>query len=475
MDFKNTLAQGLSPEISFNYFGQIDQGFKHHASLFTFADQNTGATRGKTCKRTHLLEITAQVARNELLLTCCYSRNRHLQENVQLFIQCIKAALSDIIATCRLPEASSYVAPRTTLELQLASIWEQVLGRAPVGVTDHLFFDLQGNSLLALAISSEIEKAFGPRLSAAAIFQTPTIEQMAKRLGTKDASGLRLPLIRLQPRGSKRPIFCVHPGPGSAFCYSDLARYLSEDQPFYGLQARGLEAGETPISTIEDMAAFYRKAIQEIDPKGPYFIAGHSFGAFVAFEISQQLQQEGLPVTSLIILDGFPPVFGTQRESEHGPVNEAKLLAAAINVFERFTNKNLSLPAELLQQLTEEEQLEELAKRLRRVKMITPDTDQKYIRYLLNVAKANDLAMRRYVPSSWRANSIALFRAATLRMEDYPPEFSEYSHHPSYKWTEFFPGRVEIFVVPGDHVTMLTRPHVETLAQDLAGYLSRLQ
>ena len=107
----------------------------------------------------------------------------------------------------------------------------------------------------------------------------------------------------LQPRGTKRPFFCIHPLAGVVFPYYELAFALGKEQPFYGLQSLGIAGKERPLSTIEEMAARYIKAIKVVQPEGPYALGGWSLGALIAFEMVQQLQQTGQSVGLLVSLD----------------------------------------------------------------------------------------------------------------------------------------------------------------------------
>lgn len=72
------------------------------------------------------------------------------------------------------------------------------------------------------------------------------------------------PIVAIQPKGTKRPFFCIHPAGGHVLCYFNLAHYLGTDQPFYGLQARGFYGEEEPLTTVEEMARLYAQAIQTI-------------------------------------------------------------------------------------------------------------------------------------------------------------------------------------------------------------------
>ncbi|HEX2524309.1 MAG TPA: amino acid adenylation domain-containing protein, partial [Terriglobia bacterium] len=201
------------------------------------------------------------------------------------------------------PESeNAFVAPRDDLELQLTHIWEDVLGVRPIGVRDN-FFELGGHSLLAARLLASIENRLGKKLPLATVFQGATVEHLAAILRQDAKPAPRSSLVAIQPAGSKRPLFLVHPAGGHVFPYVHLARYLGPDQPCYGLQARGLEEGEEPHTRIEDMAADYIKALRTVQPIGPYLLGGWSMGGLVAFEMAQQLHAQGEGVDLLALLD----------------------------------------------------------------------------------------------------------------------------------------------------------------------------
>ena len=200
----------------------------------------------------------------------------------------------------------AFVAPRDDLELQLAHIWEEVLGVRPVGARDN-FFELGGHSLLAVRLFALIEKRLGKTLPLTTVFQGATVEHLAGILRQQPTPGPQSSLVAIQPGGSKRPLFLVHPAGGHVFPYIHLAQFLGPDQPCYGLQARGVEDGQDPHTRIEDMAAYYIQALQTVQPTGPYLLGGWSMGGVVAFEMAQQLHAQGQRVALLVLLDGRIP------------------------------------------------------------------------------------------------------------------------------------------------------------------------
>ncbi len=153
----------------------------------------------------------------------------------------------------------AFVAPRNALELQLTSLWEEVLGVRPIGVTDN-FFELGGHSLAAVRLFALIEKRLGKKVPLATVFQGATVEHLANILKQHAKAAPYSSLVAIQPGGNRRPLFLIHPAGGHVFPYVHLANCLGPDQPCYGLQAKGLEEGQEPHTRIEDMAAYYIEA-----------------------------------------------------------------------------------------------------------------------------------------------------------------------------------------------------------------------
>ena len=88
----------------------------------------------------------------------------------------------------KLQGGESYEAPRNATEVQITAIWETLLGKHPIGITDN-FFDMGGESLLAVRLCAELEKAFPGKVTIPMIFQSQTIEQLAKIIqGEKEAA-----------------------------------------------------------------------------------------------------------------------------------------------------------------------------------------------------------------------------------------------------------------------------------------------
>jgi aspartate racemase len=203
------------------------------------------------------------------------------------------------------------VAPRNATESRLVKIWESVLSVRPVGVKEN-FFELGGHSLLVAKLLRRIEQAFGNRLSMAAIFKAPTIEQQASMLSKGTALLRHSAVVPIQPAGSKPPFFCFGFNTGPLFL--PLARRLGSDQPLLGVDPMMLQDSEltSPLS-MESIAASLVKRIRELQPEGPYYLGGFCTGGLVAYEAARQLTALGQQVALLALCEPQTPVRYNRR------------------------------------------------------------------------------------------------------------------------------------------------------------------
>jgi amino acid adenylation domain-containing protein len=351
-----------------------------------------------------------------------------------------------------------FEAPANPLEQQIAKIWERVLGVQPIGATDN-FFDLGGHSLLAVKLFAQFEKVFERKLPLATLFKAPTIRQLADYIRGEAKPQTWSTIVDIQPKGTKRPIFWIHSlggdGGGGFFYYRRLATLLGQDQPSFGIRSP-----QEPFDKIESMAAYYIRALKEMQPQGPYQLGGFCFGGVVAYEMARQLENAGDKVSLLAILESSPPnldrlrdhlprsarfrienVYENLRDFVSHPTSEqlAMVKRKARKVRDKFSRRNgdaISQPPPALQDLIDM---------------------SKYPKDYVKYAETHWKALESYVPGSYDG-TIHLFRARKqpLRITD-----------PSLGWNVVAPGRVRISVIPGTHESMVTDPNVQILADKI--------
>ncbi|MFD2169209.1 amino acid adenylation domain-containing protein [Tumebacillus lipolyticus] len=292
-------------------------------------------------------------------------------------------------------------APRDRLEMQLVRIWEAVLGRSNIGVADN-FFELGGHSLLALQMLREIEVRLEQRLSLTDLIRSGTIEQLASLLRKGESPNRVTPLLTLRASGARTPIFFVHPIGGHAICYLELAKALGDDQPVYAFQSPGLEGECEPLDRVEDFAARYVQAMQEVQPYGPYCVGGWSFGGVVAIEMARQLEQAGEEVESVILID-------SQLREDKSEMDELAMFAhdLASRYGKQISSEKLA-QYNMLQ--TEGERLRFLLEQLAELELIPAEYKLEQIKPWIAVFRANLRALRRYSPKGYD-RPVMLFRA----------------------------------------------------------------
>ncbi|MFD8117558.1 amino acid adenylation domain-containing protein [Streptomyces microflavus] len=225
-----------------------------------------------------------------------------------------------------------FVAPRDETERRVAALWKQVMKQESVSVQDD-FFACGGNSLLAVGLINRINRTFGAGLPLEVIFTSPTVEGLAHRIAGDPASGTSR-LVPLQQEGSGRPVHCWPGLGGYPMNLRLLGERLGTDRPFLGVQAHGINPGETPYSTIREMAAEDVKAITARQPEGPYTLWGYSFGARVAFEAAYQLEQAGHTVDHVfLIAPGAPEVRTEGPERRTASYTDPTFVAILLSVF----------------------------------------------------------------------------------------------------------------------------------------------
>ncbi|WP_341529473.1 SDR family NAD(P)-dependent oxidoreductase [Nostoc sp. UHCC 0302] len=360
--------------------------------------------------------------------------------------------------------SNAYVAPRNELEQSIANIWQMFIGIEQIGIYDN-FFDIGGDSLIAVQFISKLSSTLKIAISSHSLLNAPTIAELAllveqtslpmvdtSKFQTKSLSNL---LVELKSGSFKQPFFLIHPVGGQVYFYRDLANCLDPRQAVYGLQAQGFDGKQQPLMRVEEMASQYIEALRVVQPEGPYFLGGSSFGGTVAFEMAHQLQALGQKVALLTLID--TPGQGQMPTKVED--SDIKILAYLLGV-----GANVSVSLDHLEQLTPSEQLSYLLAHEEIANKIPPDFTIDQLRPFLNLFRANAWAMQSYIPRIY-PGKIVFFRA--LERDAFNPQ------NPELGWLDLATEGIEIVEVPGNHMTMHSLPHVQVLAQKLNIYLER--
>ncbi|WP_373564308.1 amino acid adenylation domain-containing protein [Myxococcus sp. CA039A] len=344
------------------------------------------------------------------------------------------------------------VPPRTSLELQLVRAWEETLGLHPVGIRED-FFELGGHSLLAVRLLGRIRGLTGRSLPVATLFQGATVERIAGLL--HQDQGPTSSLVELRSGRTKRPFFCIHPVGGTVLAYAELAHLLGPDQPFYGLQAPGLDGEAPTLDSVESLAAHYLRAVRTVQPRGPYLLGGWSLGGTLAFELAQQLQEQGEQVDLLVLIDTYArahPGGAVDREW----LEPTRLGALFFRDLLRAAGADLPCSEAALSQLAPEEALHLLEEAGRKAAAL-PESGLSALR---EVFESNLRAAWRYVPRPYTGTLLSIESGESPR---------------AHEWELLARGGVEVHTLPGDHYALLRLPGVQQLATILRDALARAQ
>ena len=206
--------------------------------------------------------------------------------------------------------AGKHERPATETEIKLAALWSEVLDRPQVGRMDS-FFDIGGNSLLAIHLMARVEDAFQIQFPLRDLFEYPRLDSQAlriDRIATPEAhpepeQSETCLMIPVRAEGSRRPLFFVAGAGDVIGTYTTLVSLLDPEQPFYGFPDPMYTSLSASDITVERLAELYLGEIRAKQPTGPYLLGGYSFGAIVAFDMARQLTAAGQEVGLLVLVD----------------------------------------------------------------------------------------------------------------------------------------------------------------------------
>ncbi|MBB4928199.1 type I polyketide synthase [Kitasatospora kifunensis] len=349
-----------------------------------------------------------------------------------------------------------YVAPRTELERDLVPHWQEVLGVEGISVEDN-FFDLGGDSLLALQLVSRIRAATGRTFSVASVIEHPTVAALAAH-STADhgasTGGALGTVLKLRSGGSSTPLFCIHPAGGISWPYAKLLPAIDERFPVYGIQSRGLTDPGAMPRTIEDMAANYVTEIRAIQPSGPYALVGWSLGGLVAHAAAGQLERAGEKVGLLATLDAFPLTAHDVLRLPDAAEVDAFLMQVLLT--------DAGITAETDGPAPD---LATVLGRLRGSDSVLSGVEEESLRRIADVMLHNTRILFDYTPGSISGDLLAF--TATKSHDTSAPA-------PVTRWKPYVGGSVENRDLPCDHYSVLRGEALDIVGAELGVRLERL-
>lgn len=344
---------------------------------------------------------------------------------------------------------------------QLSRIWRTLLGVESIGLQDN-YFDLGGDSSLAVEMFTQIEKTFGVRLPLATLYEASTIEELAKVLQGEAASSGWSPLVAIQPAGSRPPLFCFHGAGGNVLIYRKLSQYLGVDQPLYGLQSHGMDGASLPLTTIEEMSALYVEHIRRVQPFGPYLLGGYCMGGTVAYDVAQRLEGLGEKVILLALFDtmNWKKVSLTFRNKSFYTIQKLAFHAASVLELDGVNRRRFLR--------------EKVDVFRRRIPVWLGMLTEKYSWRKSPGAASDSLALGRV----WQTNDRACWN---YEAKPYPGSLVDFRPSAQYrvfdgpelKWDRLAQGGSKAVILPVYPAGMLVEPFVERLAASLRNEIDR--
>ncbi len=338
----------------------------------------------------------------------------------------------------------------------------RIIGVDPSGLeVDQPLSTFGLDSLLALELKNNLESRLDFTLPMAKLMEGPSIASLAAVTAELVAGGSPAstntaksdeewtPLIALQSSGNRPPLLLLPALGGDIRCYADLVQLLGEEQPVYAFRPRGIDQDLPPHQTIDEMIRDYIAAVRELQPTGPYQIAGWSAGGSLAFALAEKLEREGEKVSLFAMFDApLPSTFRGVNVDD-----DAKFLCELVSFASRFSGTEIHIDLDELTKLAPEEQFKYALDEARRAGIVPAETPEDYIRRLVRAGEANVRVLQGYEPGHLKT-PIRMFvprsKAALVGLAGIAPASGN-----DRSWSGRHGNVVDVHEVPGDHFTMM--------------------
>lgn len=331
---------------------------------------------------------------------------------------------------------ADFTAPRDAIEQLLTEIWCNALNINQIGIHDN-FFELGGYSLLAVKAITEINERFNTDLPLGTIYQAPTIEELAIIVSSDDRQGSWYSLVPIQKQGTRPCLFAIH-----TMTLLGLSPYLRKDQPLYFLRyGMGAEVVNRSVRLppLAELATHYIEELQQLQPQGPYYLIGFSFGGLIAYEMANQLRAKGQQVNLLGLLDTYL-------------TDEKRLLPFSRIIHNFFTQS----PGHFL----------ELAKKKLNYWQVLRDDNTDFWPHIYTEG-ADIACLGNYRPETYKGQ-VTLFQG-------WVTESMFFSHvPPEQAWKKLLSDKLEVQPISGRHFEIFDEPHVKILAEKLRASMDKV-
>jgi thioesterase domain-containing protein/acyl carrier protein len=313
---------------------------------------------------------------------------------------------------------------------------------------------LGADSVTALSMTGALAEWLNRDLPATLMWDYTSIDAIAEALAPADVPAARTArpgVIDLQPHGDRCPLFCFPGAGGHSVTFAPMAAHVGPKHPCYGLTVPGLDGKQKPLEHVEEIAAAMIKSMRLVQAKGPYQLAGYSFGGLVAYEAAQQLTAAGEIVSLLAIYDTFTPAGLVLRPRWQRLALHASIMATR--------------PGR--REYVREQLKRRRAEREAQTAGYEGGVNTTMGRFAMETELANTRAAARYRPRPY-SGSVLLFRATEFSMQAIFYKIDTSSNG----WGALIGGRVRIVDLPGKHLSILSIENAPVAAEMLRPYLS---
>jgi thioesterase domain-containing protein len=340
------------------------------------------------------------------------------------------------------------IEPRNALERRLCEIWAGVVEHSSFGVTDH-FFEIGGDSLRAILVITQIETEFGVNLPPTQLYHTPTVEKLAEVIQSARSEVIlqqaQVPIFEMRGGRFSAPLFCFPGSGGNVSSFLALGERLRPEEGIHVVLYSDLER-ETPPSSLEDLAASWLKGIKTVQPRGPYYLGGHSFGGCVAYEVAQQLRAAGEEVAMLALWEA-------DLETDHGFLFRIGTVRNLLNV------RAVTLPRRMKAAYLQRQLTSGIRHLFGKGGNAAQDTSRTALDKIFRFQICAVELHRQYQILPYDGHLTIYCAADGARKGDV-----------SY-WMHLARRGFEVYSIPGDHTSMLVEPNVSELAENLQSRL----
>jgi len=291
------------------------------------------------------------------------------------------------------------------------------------------------------------KKQSNPVLSSESVKPTGSI--WTKVMNQESATTSYNILVPMQTEGNKIPVFGMTGVGGNVLCLQPLSQALGNTQPFYGLQAVGIDGKTPPLDSVEKIAKVNIDAIKTAQKTGPYALFGYSFGGVVAFEMARILLEQKEKISSLILLDTLCPILDKTDEVNH--------IVDLYKTLSQTTGVNINLDVETLKQTSGKDRMEYLYN-VSKKSELNISKEQFITFYSLSMANRN--CSQAYTPSKLLHKiDVSLYRA-TETYADMPED---------YGWNQFLLNKVQITDIKTNHFSIIDNGPIQVVAKEIMG------